>query len=575
MNLAQWFYNKQAIKQSKLKSRFLKKRKSRHKALPNRNQFLFEQLEDRILLSADPLAEIVEPIEPSIVLEESAFVSEQEDAIANAQNESISALTEGPLLTIADATVLESNSSFSPNLEFVVTLSEAAATDVMVSYQTLNGTAKEGVDFAQTANTLTIAAGDTSGLIAITTFGETEVEADEYLILELTNVQGAQFAESALRARAFGTILDNDGGGNKLGLFVDDAQVVETDAGTHDAIFRVHLSQDPGSTVALNYTTVDGSASAGTDYQLTAGTLNFTSGGSLTQEVRVPIFGDLVGETSEHFSLVVTPTAAIANGAAGAAGLGTILDDDSGGGLLPVLSLAEAEVLESNTSFSPTMEFVLTLSEAATADVTLTYQTLNGTAKEESDFDQVAGTFTIVAGQTSGRLTFTTFGLSEVEPDEFFLLELTNVQGAVFAGGQPSLRAVGTLLDNDGTDNKLSLFVEDVQLLETDTGTHEARFNVHLSQPSAAPITLSYTTADGSAVAGQDYQLTTGIVTFNPGETLKTVAVPVFGDLLGETSEHFSLVVTPTAAIANGAAGAAGLGTILDDDSGGGLLPVL
>ncbi|MCK0505422.1 Calx-beta domain-containing protein, partial [Aromatoleum anaerobium] len=66
-----------------------------------------------------------------------------------------------PILTVADFSVLESNGGFSPAMEFVVTLSSAATTDVIIDYQTLNGTAREGegVDFRQASGTLTIAAG--------------------------------------------------------------------------------------------------------------------------------------------------------------------------------------------------------------------------------------------------------------------------------------------------------------------------------------------------------------------------------------------------------------------------------
>jgi hypothetical protein len=489
-----------------------------------------------------------------------------------------------PVLTIADATVVESNTTFSPNMQFVVTLSQAAATDVRVAYQTISGTAKEGEaeDYRQAVGTLTITAGQTSGTITIVTFGDTTVEPDEFYLVELTNVQGAQFVDGALRTRGIGTIQDNDGAGNKLGLFVDDAQIVEGATGTKDAVFRVRLSQAPASSITLNYTTVDGSATAGQDYTATSATLTFNPGGPLVQEVRVAVFGDLTSEGSETFSLVVTPTAAIGNGAAGAAGVATILDDDAGGGTLPVLSLADAEVLESNITFSANMEFVVTLSQAAATDVTVAYQTISGTAKEgeAEDYRQAVGTLTITAGQTSGTIALVTFGDTTVEPDEYLYLELTNVTnvqgpGAVFAGGGPSLRATGTLLDNDGSGNKRALFVEDIQRVETDSGTAQAVFYVRLSQPSDTAIILSYSTQDGSATAGQDYTATSGTLTFAPGETLKAVTVPVFGDLLVEGSETFSLVVTPTAAIGNGAAGAAGVATILDDDAGGGTLPVL
>ena len=67
-------------------------------------------------------------------------------------------------------------------------------------------------------------------------------------------------------------------------------------------------------------------------------------------------------------------------------------------------------------------------------------------------------------------------------------------------------------------------------LHEGNSGTTPAVFTVSLSSASAQTITVNYATADGSAQAGRDYQAATGSLTFNPGETTKTVTVLVNGD---------------------------------------------
>ncbi|MCP5244564.1 MAG: hypothetical protein H6937_00795, partial [Burkholderiales bacterium] len=56
-------------------------------------------------------------------------------------------------------------------------------------------------------------------------------------------------------------------------------------------------------------------------------------------------------------------------------------------------------------------------------------------------------------------------------------------------------------------------------------------------------------------------------LTFAPGETLKSVAVPLIGDTVAEANEFFNLVFTPTSDIANGVDGAVGTAVILDDDT--------
>src|SRR5690606_10793293 len=133
------------------------------------------------------------------------------------------------------------------------------------------------------------------------------------------------------------------------------------DAGQCEAVFWVRLSREPLESVTLEYTTTDGSAVAGEDYVATSGALTFVPGGALVQEVRVPVTGDLAVEVSETFSLTFTPTGAISNGASGASGTATILDDDAGAGVMPVLSVSAAEVVETDGASGRVMQFVVTL----------------------------------------------------------------------------------------------------------------------------------------------------------------------------------------------------------------------
>jgi hypothetical protein len=68
-----------------------------------------------------------------------------------------------------------------------------------------------------------------------------------------------------------------------------------------------------------------------------------------------------------------------------------------------------------------------------------------------------------------------------------------------------------------------------------------ATFTVSLSAPSGKTVQVSYATADGSALAGQDYKSASGTLTFAPGETSKTVSVTILADELSESSENFYL----------------------------------
>jgi len=110
-----------------------------------------------------------------------------------------------------------------------------------------------------------------------------------------------------------------------------------------------------------------------------------------------------------------------------------------------------------------------------------------------------------------------------------------------------------------------TLSVADATVLEGDSGTRPLSFAVTLSSPDSRPVTVSYATANGSATAPGDYQAVSGTLTFNPGETAKTVAVPVNGDKQNETDETFSINLSSPSNAVLGRVQA--FGTIIDDEA--------
>ena len=54
-------------------------------------------------------------------------------------------------------------------------------------------------------------------------------------------------------------------------------------------------------------------------------------------------------------------------------------------------------------------------------------------------------------------------------------------------------------------------------------------------------VRVDYATADGTARAGEDYTATSGTLTFQPGESVKTIRVPVLADAVSDSGETFKL----------------------------------
>jgi ELWxxDGT repeat protein len=71
-----------------------------------------------------------------------------------------------------------------------------------------------------------------------------------------------------------------------------------------------------------------------------------------------------------------------------------------------------------------------------------------------------------------------------------------------------------------------------------------ATFRVRLTRASTRRVTVDYTTVDGTAAAGRDYTASHATLTFEPGETTKTIAVQIANDTAAGATRAFSLRLT-------------------------------
>jgi len=109
------------------------------------------------------------------------------------------------------------------------------------------------------------------------------------------------------------------------------------------------------------------------------------------------------------------------------------------------------------------------------------------------------------------------------------------------------------------------MMINDPLVVEGTGGSNAAAFTVRLNVPSSSSVTVNYQTADSTARAGLDYTTTKGTLTFAPGQTSKTVLVPVVTDSTIELMEFFKLNLSnaTNATLVD----SSGNGLIMDDDT--------
>jgi len=448
-----------------------------------------------------------------------------------------------PAISINDVTVTERNSG-TTNAIFTVSLSATYPQPVTVNFATANGSATAGSDYTATNGVLTFAPGSTSQSFAVTVFGDTLNEPNETFFVNLSSPNNATVADG----QALGTINNDD---SQPALSINNVAVAEGNSGTTNAVFTVTLSPASGQTVTVNFATADGTATAGSDYVATSGTLTFAPGVT-SQTIPVAVNGDLVDESDESY--FVNLSGAVNAAISGGAGTGTIVSDDAP---LPELSINDVTLAEGNSG-TISANFTVSLSFASTKTVTVNYATANGTAAAGSDYLATNGVVTFAPGTTSQTIAIAVLGDTVNEPNEGFFVNLSGAANATITRSQ----GVGTINNDDALP---TLSISDRTVAEGNSGTTDALFTVTLSTASSQTVTVNFATANGTAIAGTDYVATSGTLTFAPGTTTQTIAVSVMGDLVNEGNETFvvNLGNPANATLAD----SQGVGTINNDDA--------
>lgn len=336
---------------------------------------------------------------------------------------------------------------------------------------------------------------------------------------------------------------------------ISSASKAEGSSGTSNLSFTVTLSKSSSTPVTVNYATADGTAVAGTDYVSTSGTITF-SAGQTSKTVKVAVTGDTAVESDEAFTVTLSnPSGATISRASAT---GTIRNDDVA---LPTVSIADATKTE-GTSGTSNLGFTVTLSKAATSTVTVKYATSSGTATAGQDYTSGSGTVTFSAGQTSKTVNVAVVGDTAVEADETFTVTLSSPSGATISRAT----ATGTIRNDDTTTPQVpTVAIADSSVTEGDSGSATMAFTVSLSSASSNAVTVNYATSNNTATAGQDYNTTSGTLTFAPGVTSQLVNVGVVGDTSDESDETFTVTLSAPSGVT--IADATATGTIVDNDT--------
>ena len=297
-------------------------------------------------------------------------------------------------------------------------------------------------------------------------------------------------------------------------------------------------------TYSVDYATADGTATAGSDYTATSGTLtkyytssSRTSGTCWTQTITVVVNEDTLYEPDETFYVNLSNASSNAT-IFDSQGIGTITNDDPA----PSLSISSNVTHDEGNSGTTPYVFTITQDRVSAYDTSFYFSTADGTATlADNDYIGISNQLvTIPAGSTTATVTVLVNGDIKYEGQEYFRVTISN----------PTNATLGTYtrygyINNDDVTNPILSISSNITQNEGNSGTTAYTFTIAQDKTVSYDTSFYFSTGDGTAtLADNDYiGISNQLVTIPAGSTTATVTVLVNGDIKYETQEYFFVTI--------------------------------
>lgn len=423
------------------------------------------------------------------------------------------------------------------------------------------GSATPATDYTPiTTTTLTWADGDSAGkTITVSAIADAMVEPDETVMLALSNATGATLGTPT---SATVTILNDDGPGT---LQFSPASYTAAEDGSGTATITVTRTGGTTGAVGVSYATSNGTATAGSDYTATSGTLSWGDGVSGAQTFTVAIIDDTDVEAAETVNLTLSsPTGGATLGTPSTAIL-TITSEDAFGALQFSTTSYSVDETDGSVSNVIALRRVNGSSGAVSVDVS---DVGTGTATGSGTDYTFTSPTTVNWGDGDSadkNVTLVLVDDGDVEGSETVNLSLGNVTGGASIG-TPGTATVN-IADDDAPASAGELQF-DAASYSVDEGVGSATITVNRINGTAGAVGVDFATSDGTATAGSDYTGNGGTLSWADGEGgAKTFTVAISDDVIVEMNETIALTLSSPTGGATLVAPSTAILTINDDDT--------
>ena len=411
----------------------------------------------------------------------------------------------------------------------------AASAAVSIDYTTVDGTAFAGTDYTATTGSVQWAENDsTPKTIVVPISSATPYSGDKEFQVVLSNPGvGAQIGNPD---RATVTISgDATDSAGRL-HFSESIYAVAQSIGTMTV--TVNRADGSSGAVSVAYATSDGAAVAGADYTAASGVLHWEDGDATSKTFTVAISNAVPFSGTKSFGIALSnPLSGATLGITSSATV-TIKGDSSPPAGSLTFSTSSYTVAQNAGTVTVTVE----RTDGSTGYVSVAYATSNGTAVSGTDFTAANGTLSWASGDTTAK-TFTVAisNATSFSGNKTFSVVLSNPSHWATIGNPGS---ASVTISGDATAPVGSLrFSAPSYPVSQSAGT--VTVTVERTGGSNGAVSVTYTTANGTAVAGTDYTAASGTLQWTDGDTAsKTFSVPVSNATPFAGSKSFTVALS-------------------------------
>lgn len=460
-----------------------------------------------------------------------------------------SSTASAPVVSLAAASYSVSQSDGSLAVQVQRTGSATAAASI--DYTTRDGTAVAGSDYTATSGTLNWAENDsTPKTISIPVSNSTPFSGERSFELTLGNPSSTVTLGSpgtatvSISGAATGTV-------GALQLSSTSYSVVQGAGSVTVTVTRTGGSSGP---VSVSYATAPGSAVAGTDFTSASGTLQWADGEALAKTFSIAISNATPFSGSKTFTVALSGPSPMAMLGSPSSATVTIAGANAVGAGSLQLSASSYSVAQS----AGTLTVSVSRTDGSSGAASVAYSTTNGTAVDGTDFTASSGTLKWTDGDTAPK-TFAV-AISNATPfsgNRTFSVALSN-PSAFASIGYPGTAMVTIAGDATAPAGSLELSTSNYTVAQN-AGTLTVTVNRTGGTRGAASV--SYSTANGTAVSGTDYTTAAGTLSWADGESAaKTFPVSISNAAPFSGSKNFKVTLSAATGATLGNPGSATVG---------------